>query len=456
MEYPQNCEDECTLLGKMLISINAVNASLEVLTHQDFFNLDNQQIFKAIEDLYAENMEIEPLSVASKVKESGGSVDAAFIYGLSQFATNAASYHFIKSIKTHSTYRKFMKLMQEYLPLAAEKEFSPDELFGKFTKSLDQIFFGHNPVSEVRLSEAYKMDFMESGMTFLKWVEDQIRKHQSGVNTLTGLSTGYSRLDKCLNGLNKGHYIIIGARPGQGKTTFILNLIRNLLFQDRIVGFFTLEMSKYQVIQKLTCIMAGVDSRKTEDGTLTPDEFSRIYGNADLLSTKKMVMEDQSKIKISQMAARTRRWIQSEKIDILFIDYLTEVSPDLKFTNRQEAIQNVSQGIRAIAKDLNIPVVCICQLNRDSEKEKRRPRKSDLRESGQIEADAHSILLLHRPETDDASNRPGVLELLVVKNRFGPAPEKIDFNFNGATGEIIELKKVEEEINDIKRKEFDL
>jgi len=186
------------------------------------------------------------------------------------------------------------------------------------------------------------------------------------------------------------------------------------------------------------CIASGLDSGRVTRGLMNHEEFQRIVVAMNAVADLPIVIDEQESLKISQVISRAKRMVAVNQTEILFVDYLGEVKGDGKFSSKQEEVQAVSKGLRGLAKKLRIPIVCIVQLNRDMEKEERTPRKSDLRESGQIEADAHSILLLNRPSAEDENKQPGLTKLHIVKNRFG-RETTIHFNFEGDKGLFTEI-----------------
>lgn len=450
IKIPINEEAERVLLGRMMNSVNVANIVFEKLEEVDFFLPEHRAIFNCGYRLFSKDRLIDATSIFTQMEQDFPQLaNYSSIFGLSNYyaGVNISVDQFIELIQKVSTSRKVINFSKEIMVEAASLELTTEELKNNFLKDSDAIFKSLNEGKLQSLTNVIDGDFRGSGKNFLEFIEEKQERKAAGLNTIEGYLSGYKLLDDCLEGFNKKHYIIIGARAGIGKTTFILNLIKRFMERNLKIGFFSLEMSADMIAEKFICLCAGVDQKKLSRGGLTPGEFQDVVRASKNISDS-IVIDDQPNLHVSQLSARAKRMVKAHGVQMIFIDYLSEVRGDGRFSSKQEEIQYVSKALRAIAKNLNVPVVCLAQLNRENEKADRRPRKSDLRESGQIEADAYSILLLHRNE----ENRPGVIELHVVKNRLGQE-SSFDFNFNSKTGEIDELgyykmknKEQEEEI----------
>lgn len=437
IELPIHPDAEKIVLGKMMCSIDSANILFENLEETDFQSTTNRAIFRAGYALFKADRGIDPTAILAQLEaDSPAYADYSMVNGLHQMAfflpSNVIQY--IELVRDYSVYRKTILFSKEMMDSAASKKLTSNQLKNKFLEESDVIFKGLNSISIRSLTDVGAVNFRDSGKTFLEYVEFKQEMARLGQNTISGYLSSYTKLDDCLEGWNRGHYIIVGARPGIGKTTFIMNLMKNFTQRNLKVGFFSLEMAKEDVLERFACIYGGVDYKKMKRGTgMTTDDFQAIVMAYKSISDS-IYIDDQPNLYLSQLSARAKRMVNGLGVQILFIDYLSEVKGELRFPNKQEEMQHVSKGIRAIAKNLNVPVICIAQLNRESEKQNRIPIKSDLRESGQIEADAYSILLLHR----DEKVRPGILSLAVVKNRLGKE-SVFDFTFDGSTGQIKEL-----------------
>ncbi|RPI86037.1 MAG: hypothetical protein EHM34_00555 [Nitrosopumilales archaeon] len=437
IELPIHKEAEELVLGRMMNSINCANAIFENLEESDFFLPEHRSIYKAGYLLFSKDRKIDSISILAELqKHFPEHANYLLVSGLQSFTFGMTNdfMQFIEIVRDHAIYRKTIGFCREMMEASSSKKLNSDELKNKFLSDSDIIFKSLNNSKLRTFTEIGDNNFKDSGKPFLEYVEWKMSQAWNNLNTIEGHLSGYNLLDQCLEGFNKKHYIIIGARPGVGKTTFVLNLMRRFMERNLKIGFFSLEMSAEDVISKYACICSGVDHKKVSRGTgLTLDEFNAVCKAYKSVGDS-IIIDDQPNLPVSQLTARAKRMVLANDVKVIFIDYLSEVKGEGRFVNKQEEMQHVSKSLRAIAKNLNVPVICIAQLNRESEKGNRDPIKSDLRESGQIEADAYSILLLHR----DEEKRPGIMSLNVVKNRLG-REAKFDFSFNGKTGEIEEI-----------------
>jgi replicative DNA helicase len=437
IELPKNEEAERLVLGRMMNSINCVNAVYENLEEVDFFNATHRAIFRAGYNLFIKDRSIDATSLLGQLHLDDPNFNGMIeVIGMERQTIGSTFDHmqFIEIVRDFSIYRKIINFNLEMMNEASLKRLSSEKIKLKFLEDSDVIFKALNKANIVSLKDVVDKDYRESGKSFIEYLEYKMDQYAQGKNTIEGYLSGYNLLDHCLEGFNKKHYMIIGARPGVGKTTFILNLMKRFAEQNIKVGFFSLEMSRADVAFKYTGICCGIDLKNITRGVgILPLQFQEIVSTLKNLDHS-IFIDDQPNLAVSQLVARAKRMVLANGVKIVFIDYLSEVKGEGRFQNKQEEIQHVSKSLRAMAKTLNIPVVCIAQLNRESEKADRLPIKSDLRESGQIEADAYSIMLLHRDEV----KRPGILSLSLVKNRMG-SEAHIDFHFNSATGEINEM-----------------
>ena len=438
MTVPFLPETEAFLLGRMLSSINAANDAVFALSPGDFYDQKNRAIFEACSLAVKKNVEVEPMTILTILQEiRPGAADAGHLLGLklSTFGDSEQTKSFIGDIKRVSMLRQIIELSKLSIEKAHSKGVDPEEVQAEMMGNLNQVFSSSLKKTSFKALESIE-NFEDSGIDIFQYAEKRMEEHHQGVKIMKGIPLDYERLDGLLKGICRGHFIIIGARPGVGKSTFVCNMIHRLLHRRRVnVGFFSMEMTRFQVAQKLICIAAQINSEKLDDGTLSHQEFLRFYEAGQGFKGQNLIIEEQDALPVSQFIARARRMIANDKIDVIFVDYLTRLRGEGKFNSKQEEVMMVSKALCAFAKEVNIPLVCIAQLNRDVEKNEktRPPRKSDLSQSGQIEADAHSILMLHRPDQDDPHNKPGLLRIYVVKNRFGKEGY-VDFSFDGATG----------------------
>lgn len=441
-------ESEAILLGTMMCSVNAVNNAMDMLSELDFYNPDHRRIYRAIQKLYRQDHEVERDAVFNVIAEDVKNFKAGYLFGLTTLSTSGEGLYQIEKLKELSRLRSMYVQTLEASEFIKAKNGTSEEIAAKLAKDLDAILTDQKSPEQTFESVIWE-NYRDTGEPFWQHLDKRMEMARQGLISFDGIPTLYPLLDSALNGLNNGHFIVIGARPAVGKTTFLINLMRNLTFEQKLpVAFFSLEMSADEVALNLICQQAEVSSKNVRAGIVTPIEHSRIIGAAHELRDIPLHIDAQPALRISQLIARAKRHVSVNGVKLILIDYLTLITGDVRYSNKQEEVAETSKALRAMAKKLNVPVICLCQLNRESEKDKRAPTKADLRESGQIEQDAHSILMLHRPDLYDPNHYPGQLRVHIVKNRFGEE-RTISYNFNKSTGVISEMADIKSSMPDI-------
>jgi replicative DNA helicase len=294
-----------------------------------------------------------------------------------------------------------------------------------------QIFFqisqSANPIAGVLISEIFSGVKSESTLPYLKELQErQERFLQRGPEDtgISGIPSHLVDLDKMINGLNNSNLMILAARPAMGKTALALNIAENVCFKNHIpVGIFSLEMSAEQLVHRIICSQAEVESDKIKTGALNGVEYQRIVSCVSDMQKHVMIIDDQPGLKVTDLRARARRMKETYGIGLLIIDYLQLISGSgnsRTTENRQSEISEISRMLKNLARELNIPIICLSQLSRKVEdRQGHRPMMSDLRESGSIEQDSDIVMFLLRREYYDPMDKPGMAELIIAKNRHG-------------------------------------
>jgi replicative DNA helicase len=341
----------------------------------------------------------------------GGAAFLAKLMSATPSASNAE--HYAKIVRESFMLRRLIQACNETLEESFTDAYETKEILDR----AEQRIFN---ITQDRVSGG-----LELLSQFLEATVRQIEERDG--DYLTGLATGYTELDDMMSGLQNGELIIIAARPSMGKTAFGLNIAENVVTQlQKPVAFFSCEMSKQQIAQRLLCSRAKVDSHRMRRGLLYDEEKSKLLMACDVLDNTKLYIDDTAGMSILELRAKSRLLMVREKISAVFVDYLQLLSsPGAE--SRQQEVSQISRGLKALARELNVPVVALAQLNRGVEgREMHKPRMSDLRESGSIEQEADVILLLHREdyyretgnETSDESQ--GIAEVIIAKQRNGP------------------------------------
>jgi replicative DNA helicase len=428
---PHSKESEMMVLGSMLTSINALNVGADGLDDADFYFTEHKIVFEVLKAAYVNDrpadvhLVCEELRRQEKLKSVGG---VAYVTLLAQYAgTSAYIEEYVKLVRDKALLRSMIFAAQKVEKEALEE---PDDVQEALDEA-QQLFY---QISQSANSSAGKLvrDILsglksESTQPFLKELQErQERFLQRGSEDsgITGISTHFADLDKMLNGFNNSNLMILAARPAMGKTALALNMAENICFKNRLpVGIFSLEMSADQLVHRLICSHSEVESDKIKTGNLSGMEFQRIVASINEMQQHQMIIDDQPGLKITDLRARARRMKESFGVGFLVIDYLQLLSGSGSFRNqesRQVEISEISRLLKNLARELNIPILCLSQLSRKvEERQGHRPMMSDLRESGSIEQDSDIVMFLLRREYYDANDKPGMAELIVGKNRHG-------------------------------------
>lgn len=428
---PNSKDSEMMVLGCMLTSINALNVAADLLDDSDFYYLENKIIFQVLKSAYKNDkpadvhLVCEELKRLDKLKNVGG---AAYIATLAQYAgTSAYTEEYAQIVRNKSILRRMINAAQLIEKDALEE---PEDVYFSLDKAQQQFFQisqSANPVAGMLLKDIISGVKSESKTSFLKELQErqeqyQIKGHEEA--GVTGIKTHFIDLDKMINGFNKSNLMILAARPAMGKTALAINLAENICFKNNIpVGIFSLEMSADQLVHRMVCSQSEVESDKIKTGSLSGHEFQRIVSSVNEMQKFTMIIDDQPGLKITDLRARARRMKESYGIGFLVIDYLQLISSSGAFRsaeNRQTEISEISRHLKNLARELNIPVLCLAQLSRKvEERQGHRPMMSDLRESGSIEQDSDIVMFLLRREYYDPNDKPGMGELIIAKNRHG-------------------------------------
>ncbi|KKS15957.1 MAG: Replicative DNA helicase [Parcubacteria group bacterium GW2011_GWB1_41_6] len=422
---PQNLEAEMSVLGSLMLDKNAVLQTADVLTPEDFYRRTHQIIYEAMFELFKKNEPIDILSVSARLKEKGQLDDVdghAYLAQLVNSVPTASNIgHYAEIVRQKSLRRRLIEASNQIQELGYQEEQNIEDvidrsektIFGISTKSLKQRFIK----VKYALEEAWeRIDSLKSS--------DQLR----------GIPTGFAALDHILAGLQKSDLIILAARPSLGKTSLALDIARNAACNYNIpVGIFSLEMSTQQLIDRFIASTAFVDLWKLRTGRLSTkgDDFLRIRDAMEKLSNAPIFIDDEASSNILQMRAMARRLQAEHGLGLLIVDYLQLMMPRRETDSMVQQITEISRSLKALAKELNVPVLAISQLSRAVEQRHPPvPRLSDLRDSGSIEQDADVVAFIYREDKyRENSERQNVAEILIEKHRNGPTG-KIELYFN--------------------------
>lgn len=428
---PNSKESEMMVLGCMLTSINALNVASDALDDSDFYYTEHKIIFQVLKNAYKNDKPADVHIVAEELKRTD-KLDAiggiSYLTTLAQYAgTSAYIEEYSALVHDKSLLRKMIACAQEVEKKSLLEPDDVNEVLDEAQQRFFEISQASNPLSGLVVKDILSGVKAESKLPFLKELEERQERYQNlgpEDSAITGIPTNFIDLDKTINGLNNSHLIILAARPAMGKTAFAINIAENICFKHDIpVGVFSLEMTAEQLVHRVVCSQSEVESEKIRNGSLDGVEFQRIVSAVNDMQSHTLVIDDQPGLKITDLRARARRMKEAHNIGVLVVDYLQLLSGSgtvRSLESRQAEISEISRMLKNLARELNVPVLCLSQLSRKvEERHDHRPLMSDLRESGSIEQDADIVMFLLRREYYDPLDKPGMAELIVAKNRHG-------------------------------------
>lgn len=431
LAIPHNDEAERLILGAIMTSVNAANHCLTELMPTDFYISNHLVLFQELKNMYKDGGTIDYHLVSIYLKKND-KVAACngmhYILDLTFNTPSSLDYESIcQDLLNLSKLRKVIHAAKDTLENAAKSSADAEEIISDSHKKLFEIQ-GLKSLS-TKVPKTILESFSEHGnisVTY-NWMKDRVSR---GLPPYLGVPSYYPELDATLGFFRKGCIYYIGARTSMGKTTFMLNLISQLYTTglNPSIGIFSLEMPAQMIIAKLACIMGDIFYSGFEDARLRPEQEERFIECAERLGRCNIFIEDEEDITISKLRARARRMVQNHKIEVIYIDYLTRIKPDTKNSNKHLQVDEISKGLQSMAKELNVPVICLAQLNRAvTTRTSQTPSLADFRESGSIEEDCDAAILLHRPEYYDPNQKPGKIHVIVAKNRLRGKLQTIEF-----------------------------
>ncbi len=419
---PQALDLEEAVLGALMLEKDALTSVIDILHPESFYKDSHQLIYRAIRRLFEQSQPIDILTVANELRKSAELELVGGPYYITQLTNRVASaanieFHARIILQKHIQ-RELIRISSETIRDAYEDTTDVFNLFDRAEKNLFDIAQGN-----IRRNFQEMRDMVS---TVTKQVESA-RLHGSGV---TGVESGFTALDRVTSGWQKSDLIIVAARPGMGKTAFVLSLSRNASISfSKPIALFSLEMSADQLVKRMVSSETGIPSDKLRKGNLDEVEWQKLVSQTGKLSQAPLYIDDTPALSVFEFRSRCRRLKQMYDIQMVIVDYLQlmRAEVDNRGGNREQEISTISRSLKAVAKELNIPIIALSQLSRQVETRggSKRPQLSDLRESGAIEQDADMVLFIYRPEyyglEYDEDNNPtrGMAELIIAKHRNG-------------------------------------
>ena len=417
---PQNIEAEQSLLGGLLVDAESMNKVADIIGSADFYRDSHSKIFALITDLYERNDAIDMITISSLARDRGileGIGGVTYLNTLVDLMPSSANIaHYAKMVKEKSLLRRLMNVATEIIEKGFDAETNVDGYIDEAEKMIFQV-------AENKFKPAF-FPIKDFVMENVKTIERLYDKKQ----TVTGIATGFTDLDKLTSGLQNSDLIIVAGRPSMGKTAFAMNIAQHVatMKENSVpVGIFSMEMSKEQLVTRLLSSESDIEHTKLRTGTLSSAEWPRLAEAAGRLSDASMFIDDSPALSVLELRARSRRLKKEHGLGLLVVDYLQLMRGRAGADRREQEISEISRFLKALAKELNIPVIAISQLNRAPEQRAendRRPRLADLRESGAIEQDADVIMFIYRDEVynKEKEDNKGVAEIIIGKQRNGP------------------------------------
>jgi replicative DNA helicase len=414
---PQNLEAEQSILGAVLIDNDALPKALEILDPEDFYKLSHRKIFNAMSDLFEKNEAIDLITLTDCLKKKddletvGGVSYLSSLVNMTPTAANIKYHSHI--VRERALLRGLLRSANEIAGKVYEESLDAEDLVDFAERSIFDISDKRIKASFVTLKEVIKDSF------------EMIERLYDKKESVTGVPSGFKDLDDLTTGFQKGDLVVIGGRPSMGKTAFSLNVAQYVgLEMKEPVAIFSLEMSKEQLALRMLCSEAKVNSNSIRKGFIKKEDWHKLTSAASNLTSAPIFIDDSSAITVLELRAKARRLKMEHGLSLIIVDYLQLMKGKGSFERREQEISDISRSLKALAKELGVPVIAVSQLNRSVESRKPpKPMLADLRESGAIEQDADVILFLYRDEVynkDNPANK-GKAEVDIAKQRNGPA-----------------------------------
>jgi len=410
---PQDLIAEQGVLGGMLLSKDAIADVVEIIRERDFYRPAHELIYDAIVDLYGRGEPVDPVTVSAELTKRGDIARAGgapYLHTLiSSVPTAANAGYYAKIVRERAILRRLVEAGTKIVQLGYASE-------GEVDDAVDQAQAEVYSVTERRANE----DYVQLS-TLLPAALDEIEKISQGVMG-EGVKTGFKELDSLTNGLHPGNMIVLAARPAVGKSTLGLDIARYAsIHKGDTSVIFSLEMSRSEITMRMLSAEARVALNNIRAGTLNDEEWARLARRMGEISEAPLFIDDSPNLSLMEIRAKARRLKQRHDLKLIVIDYLQLMTSGKRVENRQQEVSEFSRQLKLLAKELNVPIIAISQLNRSPEQRSdKKPMLSDLRESGSIEQDADVVILLHRDDLYDNQNRSGEADLIVAKHRNGP------------------------------------
>jgi replicative DNA helicase len=441
---PQAVELESAVLGAMLLEKEAIAKAIEILDHTAFYRPAHQLMFQAMEHLFERGEPVDVLTLIEELRRRGDLERSGGEYAVTELTTKVTTG---ANVEYHAHIVLERALMRQLISSSSEvisRAYSETEDALDLLDEAEQRIF---KISEQRMRKSFVS--MNTAVHSTMELLESIHGKHSGI---TGVPSGFTELDNYTGGFQKSDLVIVAGRPSQGKTALVLSVARNASVLHNIpVGFFSLEMSTQQLVMRLICAEARVDAHSVRTGRLPEDEWRKLSTSVGRLYKAKIFIDDTPALGVLELRAKARRLKAEHNVGLIVLDYLQLMQGPRNIQSREQEISTISRSLKALSKELEVPVIALSQLNRAVEaRSDKRPVLADLRESGAIEQDADVVIFVHRPEMfgieKDEEGEPtdGIAELILGKQRNGPTG-KVKLAFVKQYARFENLTRIREE-----------
>jgi replicative DNA helicase len=416
---PQAVEVEQAVLGAMMLEQRAIVRAIEILDESCFYHAPHSRIFTAMIDLFEQGTPVDQLTLTEELKRRGQLDDVGGVVYLAKLGAEVAT---TANIDFHARIVLEKALSRKLIETASgviERAYAADEDVQTLIDKAEQQLFS---LSENQIGDGFEPLEKVMGETF-----EHLERVHARAGTVLGVDTGFADLNDQMSGFQKGDLVILAARPSVGKTALALTLARHAAVEAGVgVAIFSLEMSKMQLAQRLLSAETKVDLHKLRTGRLRDEDWMHLTRNIDRLAQAPIHIDDTPGISVLEARAKARRLQREYGVGLVVIDYLQLMSGHMRTQSREQEISHISRGLKAMAKELDVPVLALSQLSRAVEsRTDRRPQLSDLRESGSLEQDADVVMFIYRPEmydlkSPDGESLEGLAQIIIGKQRNGP------------------------------------
>lgn len=412
---PHNLEAEKSVIGSMLLDSDAIIAATEVVSKEDFYQPQYAALFEGIVDLFNSNIPVDVLTLQNCLKEKGLSSELCSVEVISNLLnsvpTSANVRYYAKIVRDKAVLRRLIKTTEKITDACYLDKEKVEDILESTEKQIFSL-----------VQEGDSGEYVPVKKVVLEAL-DRIDAASKASGKITGIPSGFIDLDYRMSGLQPSDLILIAARPSMGKTAFVLNIAQHIAVKKNITAaVFSLEMSKVQLVNRMLSLESLVEAQHIRNGDLTENEWRNLIEAADSVAHSNLIIDDTPGISVKELRSKCRKYKLEHNLGIIIIDYLQLMTGSKNSESRQNEVADISRNLKAIARELNVPVVALSQLSRTVEsREDKRPMLSDLRESGAIEQDADVVMFIYRDEYyHKDSDDKGIAEIIIAKQRNGP------------------------------------